>query len=300
MLDLSVIILTYNEEIHIRRCLENVCKIAKNIYVIDSYSTDKTIEIAKEFPNVTILQHEWPNNHGIQFNWGLEHANISSKWILRLDADEYLSEGLKIRLENELESLPEDIAAIEMRRKLVFMGRTIKGGSGKKYFTRIFRHGKGKSETKRMDEHIVVSGGQTVRWDEIFFDNNLNDLAWWTNKHNGYSIREAADLLDSEYHLSDSVSDGLLGNDAASARQKKSIYSKMPLFFRSFAYFIYRYLVRGGFLEGKEGFIWCFLQGWWYRTLVDAKIYEIKKNCGSDRELIKQYLTNQYNIDFNY
>ena len=248
MLDLSVIILTYNEEIHIRRCLENVCKIAKNIYVIDSYSTDKTIEIAKEFPNVTILQHEWPNNHGIQFNWGLEHANISSKWILRLDADEYLSEELKIRLENELESLPEDIAAIEMRRKLVFMGRTIKGGSGKKYFTRIFRHGKGKSEAKRMDEH----------------------------------------------------SDGLLGNDAASARQKKSIYSKMPLFFRSFAYFIYRYLVRGGFLEGKEGFIWCFLQGWWYRTLVDAKIYEIKKNCGSDRELIKQYLTNQYNIDFNY
>lgn len=300
MLDLSVIILTYNEEIHIRRCLENVCKIAKNIYVIDSYSTDRTIEIAKEFPNVTILQHEWPNNHGIQFNWGLEHANISSKWILRLDADEYLSEGLKIRLENELESLSEDIAAIEMRRKLVFMGRTIKGGSGKKYFTRIFRYGKGKSETKRMDEHIVVSGGQTVRWDEIFFDNNLNDLAWWTNKHNGYSIREAADLLDAEYHLSDSVSDGLLGNDAASARQKKSIYSKMPLFFRSFAYFIYRYLVRGGFLEGKEGFIWCFLQGWWYRTLVDAKIYEIKKNCGSDRELIKQYLTNQYNIDFNY
>ena len=300
MLDLSVIILTYNEEIHIRRCLENVCKIAKNIYVIDSYSTDRTIEIAKEFPNVTILQHEWPNNHGIQFNWGLEHANISSKWILRLDADEYLSEGLKIRLENELESLSEDIAAIEMRRKLVFMGRTIKGGSGKKYFTRIFRYGKGKSETKRMDEHIVVSGGQTVRWDEIFFDNNLNDLAWWTNKQNGYSIREAADLLDAEYHLSDSVSDGLLGNDAASARQKKSIYSKMPLFFRSFAYFIYRYLVRGGFLEGKEGFIWCFLQGWWYRTLVDAKIYEIKKNCGSDRELIKQYLTNQYNIDFNY
>lgn len=300
MLDLSVIILTYNEEIHIRRCLENVCKIAQNIYVIDSYSTDKTIEIAKEFPNVTILQHEWPNNHGIQFNWGLEHANISSKWILRLDADEYLSDELKIRLENELESLSEDIAAIEMRRKLVFMGRTIKGGSGKNYFTRIFRYGKGKSETKRMDEHIVVSGGQTVRWDEIFFDDNLNDLAWWTNKHNGYSIREAADLLDAEYHLSDSISDGFLGNDAASARQKKSIYSKMPLFFRSFAYFIYRYFVRGGFLEGKEGFIWCFLQGWWYRTLVDAKIYEIKKNCGSDRELIKQYLTNQYNIDFNY
>lgn len=296
MLDLSVIILTYNEEIHIRRCLENVCKIAQNIYVIDSYSTDKTIEIAKEFPNVTILQHEWPNNHGIQFNWGLEHANISSKWILRLDADEYLSDELKIRLENELESLSEDIAAIEMRRKLVFMGRTIKGGSGKNYFTRIFRYGKGKSETKRMDEHIVVSGGQTVRWDEIFFDDNLNDLAWWTNKHNGYSIREAADLLDAEYHLSDSISDGFLGNDAASARQKKSIYSKMPLFFRSFAYFIYRYFVRGGFLEGKEGFIWCFLQGWWYRTLVDAKIFEIKKKSGGSPEAIKQILAIEYGI----
>ena len=90
MLDLTVIILTYNEELHIRRCLENVAPIAKDIFIIDSYSTDRTLEIAREFENVQVLQNKWTNNYAKQFNWGLANANISTKWILRLDADEYL------------------------------------------------------------------------------------------------------------------------------------------------------------------------------------------------------------------
>ena len=146
-----------------------------------------------------------------------------------------------------------------------------------------------------MDEHIEVIEGRTLRIEGAFFDDNHNNLTWWTNKHNDYAIREAAELLEAEFSTiddSDSKQEGASGQ----AKKKKQFYSRMPLFLRSFIYFIYRYIVKGGFLEGKEGFIWCFLQGWWYRTLVDAKIYEIKKVCGNDSEKIRDYMLNQYNI----
>ena len=94
ILDIAVIILTYNEELHIRRCLDNITCFAKEIYIIDSFSTDKTIEIASEYPTVTILQHKWENNHAKQFNWGLANASITANWILRLDADEFLTPEL--------------------------------------------------------------------------------------------------------------------------------------------------------------------------------------------------------------
>lgn len=296
MLDLSVIILTYNEEIHIRRCLENVCPYFAEVFVIDSCSTDRTVEIASGFENVKVLSHPWPNNHGVQFNWALDNAPIRTEWILRLDADEYLSPELIERLRLELPRIPDDVSAISMRRTHTFLGRFLKGGSGPIFLTRIFRRGKAQSEVKNMDEHILVKEGRTVLWDEAFSDDNLRDLSWWTSKHNGYSIREAADLLDLEYGFSDCPASA--DETVPASRPKKSRYAGMPLFLRAFAYFIYRYIIRGGFLEGKEGFAWCFLQGWWYRTLVDAKIFEIKKVCDNDPARIKAYLAEKHGIKF--
>lgn len=293
MLDLTVIILTYNEEIHIRRCLENVCPIARAVFIIDSYSTDRTVEIASEFKNVTVLTHPWPNNHGVQFNWGLANAPIRTEWILRLDADEYLTPELIERLQRDLSGLPNVVTALSLRRTHTFLGRYIKGGSGPIFLTRIFRYGKAQSDVRNMDEHILVNEGSTVQWSEPFTDDNLRNLTWWTEKHNGYSIREAADLLDAEYYLSGKFK---TIDDGTSSRRNKSLYARLPLFLRSFAYFLYRYFLRGGFLEGKEGFVWCFFQGWWYRTLVDAKIFEIKKICGNDPEKIKRYLADNYRI----
>lgn len=293
MLDLTVIILTYNEEIHIRRCLENVCPISRDVFIIDSCSTDRTVEIASEFKNVTVLTHPWPNNHGVQFNWGLANAPIRTEWILRLDADEYLSPELIERLQRDLSGLPNVVTALSLRRTHTFLGRFIKGGSGPIFLTRIFRYGKAQSDVRNMDEHILVNEGSTVQWSEPFTDDNLRNLTWWTEKHNGYSIREAADLLDAEYSLSGKFK---TTEDGTSSRRNKLLYARLPLFLRSFAYFLYRYFLRGGFLEGKEGFVWCFLQGWWYRTLVDAKIFEIKKICGNDPEKIKRYLADNYRI----
>lgn len=294
MLDLSVIILTGNEEIHIKRCLDKISPYVKEVFVVDCYSTDKTVEIAKQYKNVSVLYNNWVN-YATQMNWAIKNAPIKTEWVLRLDADEYLEPALIERMQRELHSLPDNVSAINIRLKHVFLGKFIKGGTGKKYLTRIFRNGRAVSENRQMDEHLKLTSGELVTWEEAFYDDNLNNLKWWTNKHNGYAIREAADLLDFEYNLTNAERNELEGQ-AGAQRSKKHKYAKMPLFWRAFFYFCIRYFLKGGMFEGKEGFLWCFLQGWWYRTLVDAIIFEIKQKTGGDRGKIRQLLKDEYNI----
>lgn len=298
MLDLSVIILTYNEEIHIRRCLENVRTFAKEVFIIDSYSTDKTLEIAKEYQAV-ILQNKWENNYAKQLNWGLRHAPIKTKWILRLDADEYLMPELIEELNCKLPVLADDITGVIFNRRHIFMGKWMKRGIYPVKLLRLFRTGKGVCEQRLMDEHIQLLEGQSVEFEHDFCDHNLNDLSWFCHKHVNYAIREAVDLLDIELDLTGAAQTDehkQISTQALQKRMKKHQYAKQPLFWRSFAYFCYRYFLKRACLDGKIGFIWTFLQGWWYRTLVDAKIYEIKKACGNDKDKIKHYLQDKYNI----
>lgn len=294
MLDLSVIILAGNEEIHMKRCLDRITPYAKEVFVIDCYSTDRTVDIAQGYENVTILQNKWVNN-ATQFNWALQNAPIKTEWVLKLDADEYLEPALIERMQKELPMISDDISAISIRLKHMFLGKFLKGGTGKKYMTRIFRKGRAVSENRQMDEHMELTFGKLIVWEDAFYDDNLNNLKWWTNKHNGYAIREAADLLDIEYNLTNNEKNGLEGQ-AASQRSMKHRYVKMPLFWRAFIYFFIRYFLKGGMFEGKEGFLWCFLQGWWYRTLVDALIFEIKQKTGGDKEKIRELLKVEYNI----
>lgn len=299
MLDLTVIILTYNEEIHIRRCLENVCSIASDIFIIDSYSTDKTLEIAKGYNNVHILQNKWENNYAKQFNWGLRNAPIRTEWVLRLDADEYLMPELIDELKEKLPSLPEDVNGVIFNRRHIFMGKWMKRGIYPVKLLRVFRYGKGMCEQRLMDEHIQLTDGCSVEFENDFCDHNLNDLTWFCHKHVNYATREAVDLLDIELDLTGAAStDGNknISRQAQAKRMKKHKYAKQPLFWRSFAYFCYRYFLKGACLDGKAGFIWTFLQGWWYRTLVDAKIFEVKKACGSDKDAIKKYIREKWGL----
>lgn len=301
MLDISVIVLTGNEELHIRRCLENVCDIAQEVFVVDCFSKDKTVEIAKEFPNVTVLEHAWPpTKYAGQFNWALENANIKTKWVLRLDADEYLLPELKEELIKKLPTVDERVTGIVMKRRHIFMGKWMKRGTYPVKLLRVFRNGKAICEQRLMDEHIQLLEGSTIEFENDFCDHNLNNLSWFCHKHVDYAIREAVDLLDIELNLTGAaVTDEgkQISKQAEQKRARKHSYAKKPLFWRSFAYFCYRYFLKVACLEGKEGFLWSFIQGWWYRTLVDAKIYEIKKACGIDTEKIKSYIKNLYNID---
>ena len=297
MLDLSVIILTYNEEIHIRRCLENVKQFASKVYVVDCFSTDRTAQIAKEL-GAEVIEHEWPGNQAEQFNWALDNLPITTEWILRLDADEYLLSGLIEELLEKLPVIPESVSALSLSLARAFCGKILHHGIVNNIrIIRIFRKGKARYEKRLMDEHLSVLSGETIDMKNQFVDDNRMPIGLFIDKHNGYATREAALLLDAEYHLTnmDSLPQDY-GREVEKKRTQKARYARMPLFWRAFGYFVYRYIIKLGFLDGKEGFLWDFLQGWWYRTLVDAKVYEIKKACGDDKEKMRHFLQDKYNI----
>lgn len=299
MLDLSVIILTKDEELHIHRCIENVLPIAKEIFIIDSFSTDKTLDIARRYPNVQILQNKWVNNYAYQFNWGLDNAPITGKWILRLDADEYLLPETIEELNRKLPDMPTDVTGIVIKRRHIFMDKWMRHGIYPVKLLRIWQFGKGRCEQRLMDEHIQLSEGRSIELENDFCDHNLNNLSWFCHKHVNYAIREAADMIDIEIGLTGAAGtddNKNISSQAIAKRMKKHSYARKPLFWRSFAYFLYRYFLKGAWRDGKEGFVFTFIQGWWYRTLVDAKIFEIKKKCGNDPEKIKLVLQKEYNI----
>lgn len=292
MLDISVIILTYNEKIHIERCIDNAKKFAKDIYLVDCFSNDGTVEIAEAL-GAKVFQHPW-ENYSKQFNWALQNLPITTEWVWRMDADEYLSDSLIDELHLKLPSLSDDINGFTAPCLRIFMGKYIKHGIIPLILLRLFKIKYAVCENRYMDEHIQLSEGKIETLKNPFYDDNLNGLTWWTNKHNGYATREAIDLLLTEYNLlpQDSVVNS--GAHSEAIRKKKLKYTKLPLFWRAFAFFILRYFFRLGFLDGKEGFLWHFLQGFWYRTLADAKVYEIKKKYNSDEEKIKNFLKENY------
>lgn len=295
-LSLAAIILTYNEEIHIERCINSLKSFASQIIVIDSFSTDNTVELAQQMGAI-VLQNKWENMYAKQLNWGLENAPLNCEWILRIDADEIITPELAIEIERELPLVSEDVTGVVLPLFNLFMGKKIKRGTGKLKILRLFKRGKAICENRMMDEHMVLLDGHSVEFSNSMIDQNLNNLTWWTTKHNLYSIREMVDLISHEFKLNESTpSENELTKEAKNKRLLKSKYSRMPLFWRAGVYFFYRYIIKGGFLEGKEGFLWHFLQGFWYRILVDAKIYEIKKACGNDVNKIRAYLHHNYQI----
>ncbi len=269
-LPISVIILTFNEEINLARCLNSVDKWADEIIIVDSYSIDKTLEIAKKY-GAKVVQHKF-ENQAQQFNWALDNVDIKNDWIFRLDADEWLTEELKEEITEVLQHKSAAINGFYIKRRVYFMGRWIRhGGYYPTWILRFFRKGKARSEEREMDEHIVLLEGRTGKLKYDFIDDNQKDLEWWTNKHNNFSTREVEAVLrerDAKY---------LKGQAGQKRWIKERVYLKLPMFCRAFFYFIYRYFIRLGFLDGKEGLIFHFLQGFWYRFLIDAKLYEVKK-----------------------
>lgn len=299
MNSISTIILTYNEEQHIERCIRNAQQFSQDIYLVDSFSNDKTAVIAESL-GAKVYQNTWENNYAKQFNWGLDNLPITTDWVFRLDADEYLMDELITEINKKLPTLENTISGVVFERRMYFLDTLITKGMLQMNMLRLFKYQHGFCEERWMDEHIVLTQGKSLQFNGFFVDHNLNPLGWWIQKHNGYSIREAIDLLNLEYNFitpkSTAAQQYQLSVDALSKRDKKKKYANMPLFWRAFIYFIYRYVFKLGFTQGKSGFLWHFLQGWWYRTLVDAKVYEVKKACGNDIEKMKVFITDNYNI----
>ena len=284
MLDLTVIILTKNEEYNLKKCIESFKGIVKRFVIVDSYSTDGTKAICEELSkkvNISFYENKFID-YATQLNWGIKNTNINTMWTMRMDADEELTPELVEELKQKLPKVSDDVNGIILKRRVYFMGRWIKhGGKYPELLLRIFRTGFGECEQKLMDEHMILKSGNKIKFDCDIIDNNNKNLEWWTHKHNWYSNREVLDYQQKVIVTSEKENEISANVNGEQAERKRFIknngYYKLPLFFRAHVYFIYRYYIRLGFLDGKEGKIYHFLQAYWYRFLVDAKIYECEK-----------------------
>lgn len=281
----TAIILTLNEARHLPRCLASLKGVADQVLVADCFSTDDTLRIA-EAHGARVVQREWLN-YASQFNWALTQldADLDTDWVLRIDADEYLTPELAAEIQALLPRVGPEVDGVYCERRMTFQGQLIRhGGVFPIRVLRLFRYQRGECENRWMDEHIKVAG-PTVDFRGELIDDNVNSLTWWTDKHNKYASREAVDLLNLEYGFMphDSVAQLRGGSQAGVKRWlKERVYARLPGGFRAFAYFVYRYVIRLGFLDGQAGTAFHFLQGFWYRYLVDAKVAEVKRCMRDD------------------
>jgi len=299
MQNLTVIILTKNEELHLARCLDSIKDIAKDVIVVDSLSTDATKEIAKSF-GVRYFENPFIN-YSSQFNWALENGNIQTEWVMRLDADEIVMHGLSQALPQLINRLKEDICGITINRQFHFMGQFIRhGGIYPIRQLRIWRNSKGFCENRWMDEHILVKG-DIHHLNEDIADINLNNISWWTTKHNHYATREAIDmlLLQSPLHQKSAQSSDYQTSKHARIKRfvKTNIYARIPGELRAFLYFFYRYFVQLGILDGRTGLTFHFLHAFWYRMLVDAKINEVHRLMKLRSQSLNQVIKSEYGYD---
>jgi len=296
---LALIVLTYNEEAQIKRSLLSAKDIVDEMFIVDSYSTDRTVEISESI-GAFCLQNKWSNNHGKQFNWGLDNLPIKSNWVMRIDADEYLLPELQKEFKENFKKIPSNINAIILKRRVYFMNKWIKwGGYYPHYSIRAWRKDEGRYDERLMDEIVYVYNQRAITFKSDFVDDNMNSLSWWITKHNNYATREAVATLSLKYKLVAKQLQSKLDSTKDKRKRwvKDNIYFKFPLFIRPGLYFIYRYFFRLGFLDGKAGLIWHFLQGFWYRFLVDAKIYDLEQRAKKESKTIAEVIQEHYGID---
>jgi glycosyltransferase involved in cell wall biosynthesis len=291
MNNLTIVVLTFNEELHIQRCLISVSKLNANIVVVDSYSTDDTTTLASDLGAEVVVNAFV--NQAQQFQWAMDNCNVDSEWVLRLDADETIDEELISNINDFIENDGYGCNGAIFHRKHIFLGKWVKhGGRYPLPMLRLFRRGTAHVEQRWMDEHIVLDSGSSKVLKGGFEDNNINSVGWFIDKHNKYATREMVDIMMKR--LSNDVAEGITHGTGFSIRFKRFIkenmYNKLPYFVRPTLYFLYRYFIQLGFLDGARGFAYHFMQGFWYRTLVDLKCMEVERlmvGCSSNEEKIE-------------
>ena len=270
---LAVIVLTFNEQTNLPDCLSSIAPLNGKLLIVDSGSTDNTLAIARA-AGAQILEHPF-HGYGEQRNWALTNLPFDADWILNLDADERLTPELAAEIGAALNSSPDDIAGYMLRRRTVFRGQWIRhGGHYPNYQLRLFRRGKGMCEDRLYDQHFVVEGRvETLQNDYI--DIAAGDLSSWSRRHFRWAAAEAEEQTRVHPQFAARVPASLSKGPIARRRWlRERLYGRTPLFVRPVAYFFYRYILRLGFLDGPQGFVFHCLQGFWYRFLVDAMLWE--------------------------
>jgi glycosyltransferase involved in cell wall biosynthesis len=271
----SVVVLSFNEEKNIAECLESVHGWADEIVVVDSFSTDRTIEIAARYTD-RICQHPF-ENYARQRNWALETIALRNEWILNLDADYRVTPELREEIGALLESgVPDSIKGFLISRRTIFMNRWMRhGGHYPLYYSGFFRKGCGSCEDRLYDQHFVIAGDVGVLKGDVL-DVIADSLARFTERHNRWSSLEAVERLGLLAQGQRTVAPKITGHKIEKRRFMLELYYRFPPFVRPLVYFLYRYVLRAGFRDGVEGLIFQVLHAVWFRFLVDAKIREIR------------------------
>lgn len=274
----SFVILTYNEEVHLPRLLESIAPLGAPIFIMDSGSTDATVAVAEGYEaEVAVNPFE---NHPKQWDHALNHFSIDTPWTIGLDADQIVTPELLVMLQNfRDEDTPANVNGIYFNRKNYFKGRWIRhGGYFPKYLLKMFRTGAGTSDLSQNMDHRFMVPGETLVWKRgHLIEENLkeNDISFWIAKHNKYSTLQAIEEVERKQgQREETIRPRFFGNPDERIAWLKNLWWSMPLFVRPMAYFTWRYFFQLGILDGKQGFIFHFLQAFWYRLLIDIKISE--------------------------
>lgn len=270
---ITIIVLTKNEERNIERCLQSVKGIGERIIVVDSGSTDKTVGISKSM-GAEVYNHVPFENHGKQFNWALDHLKIKTSWIFRIDADEVVTPELAEEIKHACaEHKEDDVNAFEMRFKVYFLGRFLKHGGAYPFCKiNIFKYGKARFNERPLGDNVELKEGRYIQLKNDCLHYDFKDLSSYVMKHDWYAD------LEVESFLKDLDAQDANISKAALIRKKirSGVYYKLPSFLRAKLYYWYIYYARLGFLDGKAGYVHAFIQAYFYRVLVDAKIIEKK------------------------
>jgi glycosyltransferase involved in cell wall biosynthesis len=278
---LAVIILTYNEEANLAQALSSVAGWSAETFVLDSLSTDRTLAIANQY-DCHVVQHRF-ENYAAQRNFALEHLPIRSEWIFFLDADEWVSEGLRREITDLIASAPQE-NGFYVNRRFIWLGRWIRRGYYPSWILRLFRHHRGRCEDRAVNEQIIVEGATGYLANDLIHEDRRG-IGDWIVKHNGYASREALGLLrtmpDSSYREADAR---LFGPQAGRKRWiRQRVWNRLPPLVRPAGYFFYRYVLRFGFLDGLPAFTFHFLQALWYPMLIDIKYLELRRTADHRR-----------------
>ncbi len=268
---ISVVLLTFNSSASIQRTLDRVREISDDIHAVDSFSKDDTVDVLTR-NGVHVTQRPF-KNYADQRNWAIDNLPLKYGWQIHVDADEELEPQL-IAAIKALDLTNIDADGFIIGRKIVFLGKVLRfGGIAKTWHYRLFRTGYGRCEDRLYDQHFVGSG-RTRTIDAFMLDHQEDTIAEWTARHNRWSDMEAAEATGTSGTADGQVQANFGGNRIERARANKGLYYRSPLFLRALVYFLFRYIILLGFADGKAGLIYNVLQGFWFRFLVDAKIYE--------------------------
>jgi glycosyltransferase involved in cell wall biosynthesis len=275
---ISLIVLTFNEEHNLEDCLRSADGLCREVFVVDSGSTDGTLEIAERFARVEKHPFE---THTRQWKWALENLPLSGDWILALDADQRLTPELKAELQDLFSNgvIPEEVNGFYINRRQIFKGKWIRhGGYYPKYLLKLFRAARVQLDSSDLVDHHFYVPGRTEKLLHDLIENNEkeNNISFWIQKHNGYARLLAREELERRTTIARVIQSSAFGNPDQRILWQKNLWRRCPIYIRPLLYLVYRYFLRLGFMDGKQGFVFHFLQAFWFRLLVDINIEELK------------------------